>query len=121
MRKASAHPEKLGSHTPPAGWILQTLPCPVVPSPVHRLPSRSKASPLVPGTPVAKAVAVGGVPSSGLNRHTMPPEAESATYRSPCASNAMPDALHDPGTKPTTVRADSSILQTGQGDARPVV
>src|SRR5512140_3341376 len=31
--------------------IFQTLPWPVVPSPVQRLPLRSKAMPLVPGTP----------------------------------------------------------------------
>ena len=34
--------------------IFQTLPWPVVPSLVQRLPRRSKANPLVPGTPVAK-------------------------------------------------------------------
>ena len=33
--------------------IFQTLPWPVVPSPVQRLPRRSKANPLVPGTPEA--------------------------------------------------------------------
>src|SRR5437763_10119347 len=37
----------------PAPVILHTLPCPVVPSPVQRLPSRSNARPLVPGTPEA--------------------------------------------------------------------
>lgn len=45
MRNASAA-------APPRG-TLQTRPWPVVPSPVHRFPSRSKAMPLVPGTPEA--------------------------------------------------------------------
>jgi hypothetical protein len=78
MRKASSHRVKADSHTPPAGWIFQTRPLPVVPSPVHRLPSRSNARPLVPGTPVAKAVAVGGTVALGVSRHTVPVEAASA-------------------------------------------
>src|ERR671923_2366541 len=37
----------------PGPVIFQTLPRPVVPSPVQRLPDLSKASPFVPGTPEA--------------------------------------------------------------------
>src|SRR5205085_5732975 len=43
----------------PSGVTFQTRPRPVVPSPVQRLPSRSKARPLVPVTPVVKIVATG--------------------------------------------------------------
>src|SRR6185503_3992627 len=59
IRNISLQPAKLGSHAPPARAIFQILPCPVVPSPVQRLPKRSKARPFVPGTPVAKAIASG--------------------------------------------------------------
>ena len=55
----------LDAQTPPPGPILQTRPWPVVPSPVNRLPSRSKASPFVPGIPVAKAAARGTAAHSG--------------------------------------------------------
>src|SRR5829696_6129582 len=51
----------------PKEFIFHTRPCPVVPSPVQRLPLRSKASPLVPGTPEAKTLAVGGVLLLGKN------------------------------------------------------
>src|SRR4029077_8065897 len=50
----------------PGPVIFQTLPWPVVPSPVQRFPCRSKATPLVPGTPAAKIVASGGLLASGL-------------------------------------------------------
>src|SRR5262249_7831360 len=48
--------------------IFQTLPWPVVPSPVHRLPRRSNANPFVPGTPCAKIAAVGGFLALGLKK-----------------------------------------------------
>src|SRR5207248_253246 len=70
-RKASSQPEKVGSHAPPEGPILHTRPCPVVPSPVHRLPSRSNASPLVPGTPVAKGTV--GFMLAAVSCQTTPP------------------------------------------------
>src|SRR5712692_5979789 len=54
------------STTAPVGEILHTRPTPVVPSPVQRLPSRSKATPLVPGTPEANTDAVGGLPALGV-------------------------------------------------------
>src|SRR5688572_15542025 len=76
------------STTTPDGEILQTRPWPVVPSPVHRLPSRSNARPLVPGTPVAKAVASGGVVSLGFSVQTVEP---SAMYRLPNSSKVMPE------------------------------
>jgi hypothetical protein len=57
------------SVTVPCGVIFHTRPAPVVPSPVQRLPFQSNARPLVPGTPVANTVAVGGVPLElGVNR-----------------------------------------------------
>src|SRR6185369_5615250 len=52
----------------PVRSIIHTRPAPVVPSPVQRLPFQSKASPFVPGTPVAKSVAVGGLESFGVKR-----------------------------------------------------
>src|ERR1043166_8749135 len=54
MRNASTQPAPVVAQLPPPEAIFQTLPIPVVPSPVQRLPSRSKANPFVPGTPVAK-------------------------------------------------------------------
>src|SRR3954462_12115512 len=90
--------------------MRQTRPAPVVPSPVQRLPSRSNAMPLVPGTPVAKALAVGidahagAVESSesqpvasGATFHSVPVPAPSATYRLPSRSKVMPDGLHPVG------------------------
>src|SRR6185312_6626258 len=52
----------------PSGDILHTRPCPVVPSPVQRLPFQSKARPLVPGTLEANTVAVGGDEALGVKR-----------------------------------------------------
>jgi len=141
MRKASTHPEKLGSQMPPPGEIFQTRPCPVVPSPVQRSPLRSKANPLVPGTPVAKAIASGTAAhsgdeessdaqpaASGLTFQTLPPEAESATYKFPPASKVMPDGLQPAGFgMNATVRREPSapIRQIGQfrfvSGCRPVV
>src|SRR5688500_15099533 len=126
MRKASTHPAKAGSHWPPAGWIFHTRPSPVVPSPVQRLPSRSNARPLVPGTPAANALARGFTSAFGVSRHTLPPEAASATYRSPCASNAMPEGLQPAafGMNPTSVSVEPVMRHTGHAAgaaARPVV
>src|SRR3954470_18152703 len=108
MRNASAQPLNAGSHAPPAGWILHTRPRPVVPSPVQRLPSPSNASPFVPGTPVAKATATGGVTAFGVSFQTVAAGPPSAMYRSPFESNAIPDGLHGAaaafGREPTTVR-----------------
>jgi hypothetical protein len=66
---------------------------PVVPSPVQRLPSPSNARPFVPGTPVAKATARGGVTAFGVSLQTVAAGPPSAMYRSPCESKAMPDGL----------------------------
>src|SRR5436190_1799946 len=90
--------------------MRHTRPTLVVPSPVQRLPSRSKAMPFVPGTPVAKAVAVGmdahagAVESSesqplasGATFHSVPVPAPSAIYRLPSASKVMPDGLQPVG------------------------
>ena len=52
----------------PSGEMRQTRPRAVVPSPVQRLPFQSKARPLVPGTPVAKTVAAGGLEALGVKR-----------------------------------------------------
>src|SRR5258706_3815867 len=132
MRNASTQPVKAGSQAPPVEAIFQTLPSPVTPSPVQRLPSRSKASPFVPGTPVAKAVAVGGVVAFGaVTFQTVPVPAASATYRVAPSSKGMPEGLQATGfgMKPTTVcggddGAAELIFHTGQGAgaaARPVV
>src|SRR6266496_2179224 len=56
-----------GVQLAPAPVIFHTLPWPVVPSPVQRLPSRSKATPLVPGMLDAKIVAFGGLLAFGVN------------------------------------------------------
>src|SRR5206468_1336164 len=104
-------------------------PNPVVPSPVQRLPSRSNASPFVPGTPPADSVAVGCAAASGWSVSTRSP---SAKYRLPAASNVSPDGEHwavgdGAGRKPTTISAGWArlICHTGQGipftPARPVV
>src|SRR4029453_3672594 len=115
MRKASAHPVKVGSHTPPAAPIFHTRPCPVPPSESHRLPSLSKAIPFPPGTPVAKAVAVGGVASLGVKLQTVA-LAPSATKRSPVSFNAMPRGIQGVGRFPTNTKAGLKRLmrQTGQ-------
>src|SRR6266850_2074943 len=93
MRNTSLQPANAGSHVPPVRAIRQTLPCPVVPSPVQRLPKRSNARALVPGTPLAKDVASGGWASFGVSFQTMPPDAPSATYRLPAPSNVIPAGL----------------------------
>src|SRR4051794_2781324 len=122
--------------------MRQTRPNPVVPSPVQRLPSRSKAMPFVPGTPVAKASAVGTVAhdpavesseaqplASGATFQIVPAPAPSATYRLSAASNVMPDGLQ-PGAvfamNATVTREPSRAMrQTGhffvRSGCRPVV
>src|SRR5215475_3239238 len=115
MRNTSSHPAKVGSHTLPAAPIFHTRPCPVPPSESHRWPSRSKATPFAPGTPVAKAVAVGGMASSGVKLQTLA-LALSATNRSPVSFNAMPRGLQGVGSLPTNTKVGLERLmrQTGQ-------
>src|SRR3954467_4581681 len=127
MRNASTQPRNAGSPAPRAGWILQTRPRPVVPSPVQRLPSPSNASPFVPGTPVANATARGGVTAFGVSLQTVAAGPPSATYRSPGASKAIPDGLQRAaaafGMRPTVVRVEPVNFHTGQVSAtssRPV-
>src|SRR5262245_34677115 len=112
----------------PGPAIFQTLPKPVVPSPVQRFPRRSNATPLAPGTPVANGIAVSGFRAFGARTHMIPPLAASAMLRLPAASNVMPAGLHPRfGMEPTTTKLSGLsllILQTGQGSgavARPVV
>jgi hypothetical protein len=128
MRNASTQPLNVGSHAPPVDWIFQTRPWPVVPSPVQRLPSLSNARPFVPGTPVAKATARGGVTAFGVSFQTVAAGPPSAMYRSPFESNAMPDGLQRAaagfGMRPTVVRVDPVNFHTGQVSptrSRPVV
>src|SRR5262249_4075552 len=62
----------------PGPAIFQTLPKPVVLSPVQRFPRRSNATPLAPGTPVANGIAVSGFRAFGARTHMIPPLAASA-------------------------------------------
>src|SRR5882672_2610983 len=106
---------------PPPEGIFHTRPWPVVPSPVQRLPSRSNASPFVPGTPLPYTVAVGGVPALGVKVQTL---SASERNRFPFASKAMPEGLHGAGTNPTGTSEgpEREMRHTGQGLApRPVV
>src|SRR6185295_15893819 len=111
------------------GVIFHTRPTPVVPSPVQRLPFQSKPSPLVPGTPLANTVAVGGLSAFGVKRKM---RLVSVTYTMPSGPIARPLGEHDvvalgAGTRPTITSAglDSEIFHTGQGSpalsARPGV
>src|SRR5258706_448838 len=56
------------STTWPVRLIFHTRPNPVVPSPVQSSPVQSNARPLVPGTPLAKSSAVGGLEAFGVKR-----------------------------------------------------
>src|SRR4026209_2469497 len=128
MRNASTQPLNAGSHAPPVESIFQTRPCPVVPSPVQRLPSLSNARPFVPGTPVAKATARGGVSAFGVSFQTVAAGPPPAADRSHWPTKAMPDGLQRAaagfGMNPTVVRTEPLNFHTGHVSptrSRPVV
>src|SRR5687767_2183899 len=77
MRNTSSQLTGLGGvQFAPGPCIRHTLPKPVVPSPVHALPSGSNATPLLPGTPDAKAVV--GLLANELAMAAQSAEAESS-------------------------------------------
>src|SRR3954464_14589247 len=128
MRNASTQRANVGSQAPLVDCTFHTRPRPVVPSPVQRVPSLSNASPFVPGTPVAKATARGGVTAFGVSFQIVAAGPPSAMYRSPFESNAIPDGLQRAvagfGMRPTVVRVDPVNFHTGHVSAtssRPVV
>src|SRR5437899_12368079 len=106
-----------GVQLAPSPVIFHTLPWPVTPSLVQRFPSRSKATPLAPGTPMAKVVAVGGVPALGVKVQIFA-LAPSATKRSPMSLNAIPSGVQGVGSLPTKIKDGLELaglmLQTGQ-------
>src|SRR3954453_24232891 len=127
----TSRPTPPGTTSLASGWIRKTSPatrsrpiphtrpCAVPPSLTHSAPSRSHATPLAPGVPLAYSVAVGGAAASGSSTSMW---SALVTYRRPSGPEARPAGLHGAARLPTTVLARSRIRNTGHGEpagARP--